>query len=781
MPATTTHIGFILQAQERTHRGLPVVLLYGRLMDGRTFLAREGRLRPRFWIRADEDARARALGLHVTSQQGCDLRGDPLYAIVARDSRALDADAARARSQGLGTFEADVRLPARLLMERGLRGAVSLEGVPRMASSAPHEPEARHVDVLFEDPVLTPAHWAPTLSVLSLDIETDPRTQALLSIALFGLGAAEVLLVAPREASLPPYARGFGSERALLAAFAQRVVELDPDVLTGWNVVDFDLRFLLTVAQRCGVVLELGRGAGALRVDASRYRFAPVRAHIPGRVVLDGLDLVRGAFLHFDEHNLDFVARAVLGEGKLLHGPGRYTELLRLHERDLAAFCRYNLRDAELVLGILEKLCLVELSVERSLLSGMTPDRVHASVASFELLYGAALYARGVVGPNRPPEDAPVEPTTGGHVLEPLPGLHKHVVSLDFKSLYPSLIRTFEIDPLGHARPGDDPIVAPNGAKLSRERGVLPTLLDELFAAREARKRAGDETASHAIKILMNSFYGVLGTPACRYHDPDLANAITTFGREVLLWTRDFVERAGYRVLYGDTDSLFALSGETTGEGAARVGADLARRVNEALRDHLRATYRVESRLELELDTVYMRLFLPLMRGRAEGARKRYAGLAYEAGETRVVFTGMEVVRRDWTPLAKTVQRGLYERLFADAPVAEYLTDVTRALREGALDDQLVYKKALRRELADYTANTPPHVVAARKMSTEPGRHVLYVMTLAGPEPAEERKHDFDREHYLEKQVRPVAEPVLALLGLRFEDLVGRTRQLTLL
>ena len=310
---------------------------------------------------------------------------------------------------------------------------------------------------------------------------------------------------------------------------------------------------------------------------------------------------------------------------------------------------------------------------------------------------------------------------------------------------------------------------------------MLPTLLDELFAAREARKRAGDETASHAIKILMNSFYGVLGTPACRYHDPDLANAITTFGREVLLWTRDFVERAGYRVLYGDTDSLFALSGETTGEGAARVGADLARRVNEALRDHLRATYRVESRLELELDTVYMRLFLPLMRGRAEGARKRYAGLAYEAGETRVVFTGMEVVRRDWTPLAKTVQRGLYERLFADAPVAEYLTDVTRALREGALDDQLVYKKALRRELADYTANTPPHVVAARKMSTEPGRHVLYVMTLAGPEPAEERKHDFDREHYLEKQVRPVAEPVLALLGLRFEDLVGRTRQLTLL
>ena len=58
---------------------------------------------------------------------------------------------------------------------------------------------------------------------------------------------------------------------------------------------------------------------------------------------------------------------------------------------------------------------------------------------------------------------------------------------------------------------------------------------------------------------------------------------------------------------------------------------------------------------------------------------------------------------------------------------------------------------------------------------------MLYVMTLAGPEPAEERKHDFDREHYLEKQVRPVAEPVLALLGLRFEDLVGRTRQLTLL
>jgi DNA polymerase-2 len=86
-------------------------------------------------------------------------------------------------------------------------------------------------------------------------------------------------------------------------------------------------------------------------------------------------------------------------------------------------------------------------------------------------------------------------------------------------------------------------------------------MLDELFPRREAAKKSGDTVASHAIKILMNSFYGVLGAPSCRFYNTALVNAITGTGRELLLWSKAWFEAAGFAVLYGDTDSVFVESG----------------------------------------------------------------------------------------------------------------------------------------------------------------------------------------------------------------------------
>ena len=139
----------------------------------------------------------------------------------------------------------------------------------------------------------------------------------------------------------------------------------------------------------------------------------------------------------------------------------------------------------------------------------------------------------------------------------------------------------------------------------------------------------------------------------------------------------------------------------------------------------------------------------------------------------------MEVVRRDWTELAKDVQCELYKRLFAGEPVEGYLADITTSLRKGELDHKLVYRKGLRKSLASYTANTPPHVAAARK-SSNPGRVVSYLMTVAGPEPLDALQNSPDRQHYLDKQIRPVAEPVLAVLGLDFDGTIGDNRQMSL-
>jgi len=792
--------GLILQPSYRIESGRPVVHLWGKLESGEPFLLRDARLVPHFFVAAADAARARALGARqIAATHRVTLDGVP----AARVEVPAPADTPPLRDRladaGIPCYEADVRFGLRYLIDHRVRGAVAIGGEGRVVPG---------LGRVFDDPPeVGPADpaggWVPELAVLSFDIETDPRAQRLFSVAFHGCGAAEVLLWTPRGHGCPAGATPFGEEGELIAAFCRRVRELDPDVLTGWNVEDFDLAVLDRLARRAGIPgLELGRGGGALRLRPSGR--GGVTASIPGRLVLDGPKLLRGAFVRMESYGLDAVAREVLGEGKTAvaegggggEGGGRAEEILRMFEHDRARLVEYNLNDARLAAAILDKMQLVELAVERSLLTGLPPDRVAGSIAAFDLLYLTELGRRGVVAPTvrlaaERAAAAGGEPTGGGHVLEPEPGLWDHVLVFDFKSLYPSLIRTFNIDPLGFLRApgaGGDPIVAPNGAAFAREPGILPRLLDELFPRREAAKAAGDRVKSYAIKILMNSFYGVLGTPACRFYNPKVANAITGFGRELLLWTKERIEEGyGRRVLYGDTDSLFVDAGAADAVAARAAGRELVAALNRDLGAHVAATWRVESHLELEFERLYRRLFLPPARGGETGARKRYAGLVEEEdGSTRVVLTGMEAVRRDWTELARRVQRELYERLFHGRPVEEYLQGVVADLRAGRVDPHdLVYRKGLRKPPAEYTATTPPHVAAARKLPGRPPRVVAYLVTTAGPEPVRPSAgvaptHPPDVEHYVDKQIRPVAEPVLDLLGLEFARVIGDDRQMEL-
>jgi DNA polymerase II len=324
--------------------------------------------------------------------------------------------------------------------------------------------------------------------------------------------------------------------------------------------------------------------------------------------------------------------------------------------------------------------------------------------------------------------------------------------------------------------PDEDVIRTPGGA-FRREPAILPRMLDALFPQREAAKRIGDGVAANAIKILMNSFYGVLGTSACRFYNPALANSITRTGRDILLWSKRWFEAAGFKVLYGDTDSLFVSS---RGGDPSEQGRQLAVALNDELSQYVGEHWRVTSRLELKFEKLYRRLFLPHARHSMRGASKRYAGLRHGEAADSVEFVGMEVVRRDWTALAKQVQRELYERLFTDQAVDAYLAEVVRQVRDGELDDLLVYRKNLRKDAGQYTETTPPHVAAARKSMQPVGRLVSYIVTTAGPEPMDNIQHPIDREHYVLKQVKPVAEPVLETLGLDFDRVIGDSRQMDL-
>jgi DNA polymerase-2 len=768
--------GFILQATYRVtgpdDARVPVVHLYGRLEDGSTFHVRDDRRRPCFYVRAADIERAAGLGARAsepTDRKTFD--GAPVARIEVLAPSDVPPVRDRLHAAGIDTFEADVRFASRYLIERGIKGGCEITG-----DATPGE----RIAWLIDNPTLKPARVEIEPRVLSFDIETDPSGRTLLAISLYARGIDEVLIVDPESRSMPERAVRCADEKAALDLFCERVRSFDPDVLTGWNTIDFDLTALQRIAARVRHPLELGRDVGAMKLRKAEGYFGSGQANVPGRLVLDGIDLLRGAFVRMDDYSLDAVAREVLGEGKAVAGDvrDRIAEIQNNYAHDLPAFALYARTDARLALQIVEKLNLVPLAFARSALTGMTPDRVAASIASFDFLYLSELERLRIVAPTVRSDDSRVHAAQqGGHVLEPVPGLHENVWVFDFKSLYPSIIRTFNIDPLAYvAAPsaGEDLIETPGGA-FRREPAILPRLLDELVPRREAAKRAGDAVASQAIKILMNSFYGVLGTPACRFSNPALANSITGLGRELLLQSKRWFEERGFEVLYGDTDSLFVRSGRDDPVAAEAEAHGLATALNAELERTIAERWRVASSLELEFEKLYVKLFLPHARGSARGASKRYAGLVH--GDTEVEFVGMEVVRRDWTALAKQVQRELYRRLFAGEPVDAYLAEIVRQVRSGALDDALVYRKNLRKAADDYTASTPPHVAAARKSTQPQGRLVSYVMTTAGAEPLDNRRHPLDREHYVAKQVQPVAEPVLETLGIDFESAIGDRRQ----
>jgi DNA polymerase II len=758
-------LGFLLHPTYRIEKGAAVVHLFGKLDTGESFVVRDRRTRPHFFIRAVDAERATALmgaGIALETTELRSMMGDRVARLCVPTPPDTPAIRDRLAAGGITCFEADIPFATRFLIDKGLRGAMRIEGPSR---------PGRLVGRIYEDVDLSAAEWTPSLDVLSIDIETDAAVSRLLSVALYAPDVAEVHLVHAGPAPLPAGAIGYPDEGELLRGFLERFRAIDPDVLVGWNLIDFDLSVLETRCRTLKIPFHLGRAEMPCTIRVDRSFWGSSRASVPGRVILDGVALLRGAFVRLEDYRLETASRAILGEGKLVAGHGRSAWIEEAFTNNVEEFVAYNLTDARLAYRIIEKLRLIPLAIRRSQLTGMPLDRVGASIASFDFLYLHELRRRGIVAPSVDAERE-IEPTSGGAVLDAEPGIYENILVFDYRSLYPSLILTFHLDPLSYVRDPagvEDLIRAPNGAHFRREGGILPGLLERFFTEREEAKRRGDPSGSTAYKILMNSFYGVLGTPRCRFHSPPTANAITSFGQAILLWTKSFMESEGFRVLYGDTDSLFVASGAAGHAEALELGKSLATRANDAVRRHLRETYRVESRLLLQFDRLYERFFLPGLRHSREGSKKRYAGLVRRGDHTEIVFTGLESARRDWTEIAKLFQRELLRRVFDGEPVEAFIRSFVEDLRAGNRDAQLVYKKTLRKEPEKYTKTTPPHVRAARQMADRDGRLVSYVMTTEGAEPADHPRNPLDYDHYIEKQIRPIAEAVLACLGKGWE------------
>lgn len=739
------------------------------------FIPAEQRTQAEALLANESGAKLRPLGLKDFQQR-------PVLGLYCQQHRQLIDLDKRLRRAGITLYEADVRPPERYLMERFITAPVLFTGTADAANPA----------LLLEAQIKPCGDYRPRLKLASLDIETNAFGE-LYSIAIEGCGQRNVYMLG-RPPAQPPEVdfqlEYCDSRGQLLERLNQWLAAHDPDAIIGWNLVQFDLRVLHEHARNLAIPLRLGRDGSEMQWREHGSANGHFFADAAGRLIIDGIEALRSATWSFPSFSLENVAQTLLGEGKDISTPyQRMDEIDRMFREDKPALARYNLRDCELVTRVFAKTQILSFLLERATVTGLPADRSGGSVAAFEHLYMPLMHRRGFVAPNL--GDNPPQASPGGFVMESQPGLYESVLVLDYKSLYPSIIRSFLIDPVGlieGLRQPDDAHSVPGfrGARFSRSEHCLPAIVERVWQSREAAKREHNAPLSQALKIIMNAFYGVLGSSGCRFFDTRLASSITLRGHEIMARTRALIEAEGYRVIYGDTDSTFVWLQRLHDEAdAAQIGRSLVAKVNAWWAEHLHSEYGLSSALELQYETHYRRFLMPTIRGAEEGSKKRYAGLVSRAdGSSEMVYKGLETVRSDWSPLAQQFQRELYERIFRNQPYQSYVRDYVARTLNGELDELLVYRKRLRRTLNDYERNVPPHVRAARladeynaahgrPLQYQRGGWISYVITTAGPQPLEARNAAIDYDHYLTRQLQPVADAILPFVDDDFATLIG--------
>lgn len=705
-----------------------------------------------------------------------DFQREKVYAIYCHQYRQLQNIEKSCKEFGVELFETDIRPCERYLMERFITAPVWFSRNSR-----------------GEYQLKSCEGYRPKIKAVSLDIETSQHGE-LYSIGLSGCGDNVVFMLGPEQGPALNSAHRLvyaSSRPQLLEKLNEWLQQYDPDAIIGWNLIQFDLQVLQKHAERYGIPLLFGRQGTKLEWREHGFKQGVFFASAQGRLIIDGIDALKNATWHFASFSLEFVAQELLGEGKAIDTPyDRMDEINRRFAHDKPALAHYNIQDCVLVHRIFEKTDLMAFLQERSSVTGLVADKMGGSVAAFSHLYIPRLHRLGFVAPNITEHKMQLNP--GGFVMDSQPGLYDSVLVLDYKSLYPSIIRTFLIDPAGmieglaHPEPQHS-VQGFRQAWFSRTTHCLPDIVSHIWQARDKAKKEHNAPLSQALKIIMNAFAGVLGAEGCRFFDPRLTASITMRGHEIMRTTKRLIESQGYQVIYGDTDSTFVwLREQHTEEQAQKIGYALRDYVNDWWKQHLKDEWQLEGVLELEYETHYRRFLMPTVRGAEMGSKKRYAGLSQD----KMIFKGLETIRSDWTPLAQIFQKELYTRIFHRQSYREYIREYIQNIRAGKFDDRLVYRKRLRRKLTDYQRNVPPHVRAARAaddyniklqrpLQYQNGGWISYIITQAGPEPLEIVTARPDYEHYISKQIKPIADAILPFLEDDFDTLL--TGQITLL
>jgi len=708
-----------------------VLELFGRSREGEAVVARYYGFRPYFLLlepTAEEKARLAAdpeiVGVEPTSlfYRG---RDRPAARItlhrpwrVPEYRRAYQGEGAEAR-----VLSCDIPFVHRFLYDKGLGLCVRFE-----AEEEPPEIRARYavprvVRVLTggAQEIRPVEPFRPSLRVLAFDIENAIRERTIFTICGVAEGGGR-----PRRT----FRLGAPEERTILTQFLQLVLEDDPDVLTGYNIGGYDFPLLAERTKALGLgPLVLGRERSEAEELGERLW------KVTGRVVADAWWSARRE-LRPKQESLQFVARTLLGDSKLDVDRRNITEEWR---RDPARVMEYCEHDADLALRILLRLRTLEKAADLATVSRMPLEEgLNGRTSQFiDAMLIPRADARGVgVPPNHPRTgESAIE---GGYVHSIRPGLYRWVVVLDFKAMYPSIIVAHNLCFTTLSPEGTT--VAPGGARFLTpdvRRGIIPEILTELLADRERFRAAGrsapsPELAAYydglqgAVKVLMNSFYGVLASSFYRFTNKEIGASITAYARGAITSIIHELEQGGFEVIYSDTDSVFVRSPVATLEGAREFGEGIARRFTAA-----GATF--------EFQSVYETFF-------SHGAKKRYVGRAVWPREERVV-RGYETRRSDAFDYQSEALLGVFDLVLkgeTEAAVRRSRELVLAVRNHGVPVERLVIARAVRGE-EEYNASTRdalPFLRVYRQLRAEgydvvPGMRVAWVVTDSRRSPQE--------------------------------------------
>ncbi|MFC4248803.1 DNA-directed DNA polymerase [Natribaculum luteum] len=718
----------------------PILHVFGRTADNELEHVQIVDFRPYFYAptasleRPPEEEYDRLTGSRETDRNGDpyeSIRGERLTKIFGQTPR----DVGQVRDD-FDHYEADILFPDRLLIDKDVRSGIR---VPERRADdgslhVSHE-EVEPVDVDADPRVLTFDIEVDDRSgfpedgeepIVCLTSHDSYRDEYVVWLYEAPIGDGEIPTALedydPIEGEIDHEVRRFDEEEAMLEAFVEYVDETDADVLTGWNFEDFDAPYFLDRLE----VLEGPHHDYDLSIDRLSRVDEVWRSNwggpdIKGRVVFDLLyGYQRMVFSELDSYRLDAVGEEELGVGKERY-PG---DIGDLWEDDPTRLLEYNLRDVELCVELDRQQEIIAFWDEVRSFVGCRLEDAPTPGDTVDMYVLHEAHGRFAL-PSKGQQEAGEE-YEGGAVFDPITGVRENVTVLDLKSLYPMCMVTVNASPETKVDPetyDGETFVAPTEPETHFRKepdGVMREMIKELLAEREEKKSLRDghdpgtpeyeqyDRQQGAVKVIMNSLYGVSGWDRFRLYDKEAAAAITATGREVIEFTETAASEQGYQVAYGDTDSvMLSLGPEVSKEEAIERSFEIEDHINGRYDDFAREDLHAEEhRFQIEFEKLYRRFF-------QAGTKKRYAGhIVWKEGKDvdDVDITGFEYKRSDIAPITKEVQHRVIEMIVREGDVEgvkEYVNEIIEDVRTGnASYEEIAIPGGIGKRLDNYDTDT---------------------------------------------------------------------------